>query len=37
MDKDYPVCSKAVTDNCRNASEGGKPAMHKAGTHKHKK
>ncbi len=23
MDKDYPVCSKSVTDNCRNASEGG--------------
>jgi outer membrane biosynthesis protein TonB len=23
MDKDYPVCSRTVTDNCRNASEGG--------------
>ena len=23
MDKDYPVCSKTVTDSCRNASEGG--------------
>ena len=23
LDRDYPVCSKSVTDNCRNASEGG--------------
>jgi hypothetical protein len=29
MDKDYPVCSKTVTDNCRNANEGGSKAKKK--------
>ncbi len=36
-DEDYPVCSKTVTDNCRNASEGGKSAMSKAKPHKKRK